>query len=146
MGGRIKADVLQALADWKAGKPVRSVELGHIHRMVEHPGVSPSVDMSKHIRRDQERAHAYCFHLIESFFTNGAPEDHETFLADCDEYEKRFRETNEGEGLTAEELDGAEGLAWKALIVGWKRAIDGHTEANYIEVRQPKLEKARTAG
>ena len=144
MAGRIKADVLHALDDWKAGKPVRSIELGHIHRMVEHPGVSPAVDMSKHIPRDQERAHAYVFFILERLeLLIQPPEDHATFSVWCDGWEKDFKRENPG--LTEEERDGAEGLAWKALIVGWKRAIDGHPEANYIEVSQPKP-KARTAG
>lgn len=139
MPAKIKSDTLQALADWKAGKPVRSLELGHVHRMKEHPGGgSPVVDLSVRLSIDQERLHAYCFHIIASYAENGVKgvfddaDDHEEFLAACDALEQQFR--SENEGLTAEELDAAEGLAWKALHVGWGRAIAGHDPEMYIEV------------
>jgi hypothetical protein len=137
MGQKIKADVLQALDDWNAGKPVQSIELGHVHRMKEHPGGAPFIDFSKRLPTEQERAHAYCFHLIGLFKLNGVPESHELFLDACDEYEELFREDDAT--LTAEELDGAESLAWKALLVGWKRAIDGHADGRYIEVTKPEV-------
>lgn len=145
MSVQIKSDVLQALETWKAGKPVRSLELGHAHHMIEHPGMMPKIDFSKRIDRDQERAHAYLFHLIELFSVNGVPKDHETFLEACDEYEQTF---DWGELSLADrhtfdtERNGAESLAWKALTVGWKRAIDGHGEASYIEISRPR-EKAK---
>jgi len=142
MVGKIKADVLQALDAWKAGKPVRSIELGHVHRMIEHPGMSPRIDLSKRIDRDQERAHAYCFQIIERIsLMVQPPEDHATFLGWCDGWEIDFRKENPD--LTAEEADAAESLAWKALLVGWKRATDGHPEASYIEVTSVKREKVK---
>jgi hypothetical protein len=143
MPGQIKADVLQALDAWKSGKAVRSIELGHTHRMIEHPGMSPRIDLSKRIERDQERAHAYLFHLIDLFSINGVPADHEAFLAACDDYERTF---DWGELPVTDrhvfdsERDAAESLAWKALLVGWKRATDGHGEASYIEVSREKQE------
>ena len=36
--------------------------------------------------------------------------------------------------LTIAEAEGAESLAWKALLVGWRKAIDGFGDADYIEV------------
>jgi hypothetical protein len=140
MAGRIKADVVQALKAWRSGKPVRSIELGHIHRMKENPGMSPSIDMSEHVHNDQERTYAYCFHLIELFSLNGVPDTHELFLSACDEYEQLFREGNEG--LTTEELDAAESLAWKALVVGWAGATEGHKDSLYIEVKRPEARGA----
>jgi len=65
MPAKIKADVLQALDDWKAGKPVKSIELGHTHRMKDNGGQSPTIDLSVRLSNDQERAHAYCFAIIE---------------------------------------------------------------------------------
>jgi hypothetical protein len=143
MASRIKFDVLQALRDWKAGKPVKTVELGHVHRMKDVPGFSPTIDTAEHIHRDQDRAHAYCFHVIEYWIS--APEltlpEHEEFLTVCDVVlEPRFRKENEG--LTVEELEGAEGLAWKALRFGWARAIEGHKESFYIEVQNPTAVRA----
>ena len=143
MPAKIKADVLQALDDWKAGKPVKSIELGHTHRMKENGGQSPTIDLSVRLSNDQERAYGYLFHIID-FYTGNipVPDDHGDYLTACDSLEKGFRETGgqlagEGYALTAEEADAAESLAWKALHVGWRRAIDGHREAMYIEVTKP---------
>lgn len=152
MAQKIKADVLQALDDWNAGKPVRSIELGHVHQMKEHPSGAPFIDFSKRLSSDQERAHAYVFSIIAWYASDGVafPLDHESFHKTCDVLEKEFRETGgqlagEGYNLTAEELDGAESLAWKALLVGWKRAIEGHADGRYIEVTNPiKPEVAAT--
>src|ERR1700674_1381908 len=126
MPAKLKPDVLQALKDWKAGKPVKSVELGHVHRMKDQPPFSPTIDASKHLHQDQDRAHAYAFHLIELFQLNGIPAEHESFLKACDEYEVLFRAEEEGghEEMTPEEMDGAESLVWKALLFGWARAVD----------------------
>jgi hypothetical protein len=140
MAVKLRGDVSKALADWKAGKAVRGLELGHVHRMKENPGMSPMIDSSERFNPDQERAYAYCFHLIEHFQRNGVPATHEAFMLACDEYEKTFRE-GENNQLTAEELDGAESLAWKVLLVGWTRAIEGHKDSLYIEVTRPQ-EKA----
>jgi hypothetical protein len=138
MSQKIKADVLQALADWNNGKPVLSIDLGHVHKMKEHPGGMPAIDFSKRLRNDQERAHAYCFYILTWYTAaeNELPESHEDYLATCNVLEKEFRETHDAD-LTAEELDGAEGLAWKAMLIGWRRAIDGHTMTRYSEVTKP---------
>ena len=144
MATKLKPDVLAALKDWKAGKPVKSVELGHVHRMKEQPPFSPTIDASKHLHQNQERAHAYAFHLIELFQLNGIPENHEAFLEACDDYEKTFdwgEEVPAGEhhGLD-HERNAAESLAWKVLLFGWARAIDGHKETAYIQVTNPAVE------
>jgi hypothetical protein len=137
MAIKIKADTLQALDDWKAGKPVRSLELGHVHRMQEHPGFGPRIDMSQRIDRDQERAHAYCFHLIELFSLNGVPETHEAFLEACDAYEETFEWGElpiDQKNVFNAEREAAESLAWKALLLGWRKAVAGHDAGQYIEV------------
>lgn len=133
---KIRADVLKALGDWNAGRAVRSLELGHTQRQVDTPGASPRILQDRHFRQDQDRAHAYCFHILAHFALHGAPESHEVFTHVCDQLEQEFRAGNEG--LTAEELDGAESLAWKALAVGWRRAIDGYKDVQYIEVTKPE--------
>jgi hypothetical protein len=139
VASKIKADTLQVLADWKAGKPVKSVELGHVHSMKEVPGFSPTIDASKHLYQDQERAHAYCFYIVERAQLLGQPpEEHDTFLQWCDGWQKDFHKDHEA--LTAEESDGAESLAWKALRFGWARAIEGHKDSLYIEVTNPAVE------
>lgn len=147
MSGKIKADVLQALDDWRSGKLLRVPELGHVHAMKHseeemqaHPNRRQEVDLSKRLATDQERAYAYVFHLIDLFSLNGIPESHEAFSEACDSYEQTFEW---GELPIAEkevfntERDAAESLAWKALIIGWKRAIASHGEERYIEVVNP---------
>jgi hypothetical protein len=138
MAQKFKADVVKAVDDWNAGKPVRSIDLGHVHRMTEHPGGAPTVDLSKRLSNDQERAHAYCFYILAWYAAdvNELPKSHADFIATCDVLEKEFRETGDN-GLTAEELDAAESLAWKAMLIGWRRAVDGHSDARYIEVTKP---------
>lgn len=141
MSVKLKADVLQAIDHWNAGKPVRSIELGHIHRMQEHPGLSPRVDLSKRLHNDQERAHAYVFYLLQHFERIGVPQSHEEFIAIVNRDINVPSHLQIGPPtfeLTQEEKNGAESLAWKALLVGWRKAIDGHREVDYIEVAKPK--------
>jgi hypothetical protein len=153
MPTRIKPDVLKALEDWKAGKPVKSLELGQVHRMQERGQFSPVIDFSVRLSNDQERAHAYFFWLIEWFKDHGpvpvGEEAFERFISICDMLEGQFDQTpqfasederNVRAGLTAEERDAAESLAWKAIQVGWVRAITGHDASQYIEVSRPQVE------
>jgi hypothetical protein len=138
MATKIKSDTLQALADWNAGKPVKSLELGHAHRMKasSEPTAAPQIDMSKHIHRDQERAHAFCFALIEHF--DAPPDDYAEFLAVSREIAGQWND------LIDEERVGAESLAWKALRVGWGKAIAGHEPHDYIEVTNPAVQASAT--
>jgi hypothetical protein len=128
----IVPDTLHVLADWKAGKPVRTIELGHVHRMKDNPGMSPAIDMSVRIYRDQVRAHAYCFHVIESFVPLGIP-DFDTFLNHCAACQQKF--LTDSSGLTAEEIEGANSLAWKAMAIGWRKAVDWYRDTDYIFVQ-----------
>lgn len=134
----IKADTLAALAAWKAGKPVRSLQLGHVNRMVDHPGLSPKIDESVRLHNDQERALAYCFAILACYVDQGGSDSHDVFLATANQIAIDF-ETN---GLTPEERDAAQSLAWKALLVGWNKAIDGYSAGDYIDVQQPAPAKA----
>jgi hypothetical protein len=140
MSGKIKADVLQSLDDWKAGRPVKSLELGHTHRMAHseeymqsNPAARNRVDMSKRIANDQERAYAYLFYIID-FYTGNVPvpDVHDDYLAACEALRKDF-------DVTSEEVVAAESLAWKALHCGWARAIAGHDAHMYIEVSNPAV-------
>jgi hypothetical protein len=141
MSSRIKSDVVKALDDWNAGKPVRSIELGHTHRMTHseeymqsNPNARNSVDLSKRLYADQERAHAYCFAIIQHYANfPPVPEDHTAFVMDCDAMRANFAD------VSLEEALAAQSLAWKALLVGWARAIDGHRDARYIEVSRPQV-------
>lgn len=142
---RIKPDVLAALADWKAGKPVKCLELGHVERMVERPPFGFVIDPSVRLYNDQRRALAYAFDIIAFFEQRGGlPDTHEEFAALCAQCEATFRtrDDHDYENLSAEEKDGAESLAWKALRFGWARAIAGHSDTRYVETQNPAAEKA----
>lgn len=148
MAAKLKADVLQALDAWKAGKPVRSIELGHVQRMThteEHlqsyPNTRPQIDLTQRVPNDQDRIHAYVFAIlswwcVDSFVSHAigkapvGPDTYEDFQGVCAETMKQgsFSDLSDNEKLAAESL------AWKALLLGWKRAIDGFPEAHYIEV------------
>ena len=149
MAAKLKPDVLQALQDWK-GKPVKALELGHTHRMTHseeymqsNPAARNSIDLSKRLANDQERAYGYVFALLghaadasafaESFLKDAAFE-HSGFLEMASELRKA-----EFADVTPEEAAAAESLAWKALHVGWARAIAGHSPHFYIEVSNPAV-------
>jgi hypothetical protein len=69
---------------------------------------------------------------------------HEEFMGVCATLnEPQFRKAN-GK-LSAEEAVAAEGLAWKVLIVGWKRAIEGHADSAYITVTNPAPQQKEKA-
>ena len=142
MALKIKSDVSSALADWRAGKPVRALELGHTQRMIERPGAS-SVVSDDFFPQNQDRAYAYCFAIIEycTAYQGFASSvlSWEEFNVACGIVNRKFLQQNAD--LTPEERDGAESLAWKALRYGWARAIEGHTQGSYIEVTRPQAEK-----
>lgn len=138
----MRKDVLKVMKDWNAGKEIRALELGHVHRMKENPGQSPLINIHEHHHQDQDRAYAYCFHILEFYKAQGAaPHTWDEFAVECNALEVVFREENAG--LTEEELHGAESLAWKAMLFGWAKAIDGHKDTQYIEVSKPEAESAR---
>jgi hypothetical protein len=145
MNRLIKPDVLRVLQDWKAGKSVMSLDLGHVHRMANteeemasYPNRRNPIDLSKRLANDNERAHAYCFALLghaadgsifaESFLKDAAFE-HSGFMEMANALRKE-----EFTDVTPEEAAGAESLAWKALHVGWKLAIAGHDASRYVDV------------
>ena len=143
MPAKIKADVLQALDNWKAGKPVKSIALGHVHRMThseEHMASYPNsrnpVDLSKRLSNDQERAHAYCFAIIGLFEKDEIDIPFEAFMNSCLALRQNIPD------MSNEEQMSAEALAWKALHVGWARAIAGHDPSLYIEVSNPAVNAA----
>jgi hypothetical protein len=130
---QLRTDIVQALTDWKAGKAIRALELGHSNRMKEDAFTGAQViDNSRFFNRDQSRAYAYFFKLMEYFSQAevSLTPTHDQFSAVCDDLEKTQ------EGLTPEEIDGAKTLAWKVLLVGWRRAMDGFPESSYMEVKR----------
>lgn len=130
----IHEDLAAVLEDWAQGKEIRSVELGHTQRMIPHPGEADRIDLSHVHRVRQALAHEWAFLILEHCAQNGLPVSFEEYAALCDELEANHMD--EVGKLSKEELDGAESLAWKALLHGWKNAIHGHEERKYITVKR----------
>lgn len=140
----IHKDLQKKISDWKAGKSVRVPQLGHQHREVQWEPGNPDakrIDDSRIFHNRQDAALEWCFFLIEQFLSRnlgprlfGERSDftYSDFALFADQLEDTRMEEIVGK-LTPEELTGAESLAWKALVVGWDRAVQGHPEAHYVE-------------
>jgi hypothetical protein len=123
------------LRDWKAGRAIRSIELGHTQREIQ-VGINDAkrIDDSHHHRNRHDLAHAWVFKILDRVLAEKKPDMvYSEFAEIC----RELRETEMLEGdrrLTQDELNGAESLAWKAWLLGWDRAIRGHDESRYIQV------------
>ena len=139
----IHPDTAAALAAWDKGEPVRSIYLGHTQRsfVVEQGGHDAGTERIDHnslpVHCRQDLAHAWCFAIIKHFLDVGLPHDHEEFQTIVDELANS--EDSESE-LTVAERDGAESLAWKALVIGWEAAIEGMPSTRYVNVRRSSIE------
>lgn len=127
------------LAAWQRGEAIRSIELGHTQRMKtvmngDSRGTE-KIDFGKPLLQNRQAlTHEWAFHIIGYCAENGVPESHEEFSKMCD-----FLKGEMGAGeLSPEERIGAESLAWKALTVGWNRAIEGLPETRTIMVKRPQ--------
>jgi hypothetical protein len=137
-----KLELEKLLADWKAGKEIRSVQLGPAQTVLHR----------------QEEIHGWAFHLIAHCLTNEQkywvskePAEmkalHEHFVKLCD-----WLESDELPEilpklippLQQDELDGAESLAWVALTRGWSAALLGYPDTRLITVRNTKVKKLKS--
>jgi hypothetical protein len=112
----IKDELLERIADWQQGKPIRTIAIGHRTRRNDAGQEEP-----QHFR--QRQAHDYAFHLIEAGAQYELPLPFDIFsllvqMAPAD--------------LTAEERQAAESLAWKVLAKGWRSTIGEFPEADQI--------------
>jgi hypothetical protein len=128
----IEDELRQVLADWNAGKPVRSIALGHTTRVDGVNAHGLPAEMRNAFR--QRKALAYVFQLIEAGLQLGMPFTWDQFFALClDERDKGVKAD-----LTQQEIEAAESLAWKALLRGWNRALAGFPDAHYISIGKEK--------
>jgi hypothetical protein len=147
----IHEDLLQTLKLWRAGKEIRTLELGHTQRIEKRADETERIDVGHVHRNDQVRIHQWAFHIVEHCVKNSLPEAFEEFEVLCDFLEKNdmpgLVEKKELSGaLSKEEIDGAESLAWKAMLLGWDRAISGHDkDAKYTNLKNPKTKKKARA-
>src|ERR1700730_17101735 len=118
----IHEDLLQTLKLWRGGKEIHSLELGHTQRIDTRPDETQRIDIDHVHRNDQAKIHEWAFFIVEHFVEAGAaPESFEEFSTVCDQLEreempKLVKNKHLPELLTREELDGAESLAWKAML------------------------------
>lgn len=135
----------EKISEWKSGKSVCIPRLGHQHREIQwEPGNADAkrIDDSKMFNNRQDAALEWCFFLIEEFLNRdygarlfGEKSDlaYSDFALFADEMEETRMSEIVGK-LSPEELTGAESLAWKALLVGWDRAVYGHPESHCVQV------------
>lgn len=140
------------ISEWKSGKTLSIPRLGHQHREMQwEPGNPDSkrIDDRKIFHNRQDAALEWCFFLIEEFlsrdmgprlFGENADLAYSDFALFADEMEETKMAGIVGV-LSPEELTGAESLAWKALLVGWDRAIYGHPESQCVQVTRELTER-----
>ncbi len=139
MDDLIEDELRQVLADWNAGKPVRSIALGHTTRVDGVNAHGLPAEMRNAFR--QRKALAYVFQLIEAGLQLGMPFTWDQFFALClDERDKAKpkHDLQPVDYLSREEIEAAESLAWKALLRGWNRALAGFPDAHYISIGKEK--------
>jgi hypothetical protein len=116
----IQDELRQVMKDWQAGTGVRSIPIGHSVRLNQDGTEVP------HVFR-QKKTHEYAFRLIDIGM-------HSDRGLEYDEFCMLFGVAPPE--LSAEEREAAQSLAWKALSRGWKRAIAGFPEEQYITIQR----------
>lgn len=105
----MNGDLRRMLEDWKDGKELRLLKLGH----------------SRHFR--QQRAYACAFAVISNFLESAAP------IPETIEEVNMVAESIALQlELTEEERGGATSFAWLALRNGWASTLAGHADHKYI--------------
>lgn len=133
----IQDELAVVLADWKAGKPVRSIALGHSTRVAPAEGNEPAREVAMVFR--QKRAFGYVCALLDAGLTFMKTER----KMERPDFENLIRGWSRGEyqgfsDLSISEREAAESLAWKALLRGWSFALAGFDGQRYISVTNDK--------
>jgi hypothetical protein len=117
----INAELASVVNDWKAGRTVRSIIIGHPVRVAN----------GAEVRHDfrQKKAHDCVFAIIDVGIHGGVVDDFEGFHVFATEVAREH-------GLTAEEQGAAISLAWVALRRGWKSALVGFQEHHAISLNR----------
>ena len=119
MDDLIKIELEEVLEDWNSGRRIPVIPLGHAVRVTSDHREVP------HTFR-QIKAYSYCFELIEAGM-HDLPMAWELFCMLC-------QSDLAPAGLSAEEKEAAESMAWKALHRGWRKATAGFPEEHEIRI------------
>lgn len=114
MNDLIQDELREVLEEWRTGKPVQSIMLGHPQE-------------GKVFR--QRLVHSFVFALIAEWVERWPVENFHLFDVSAEEKAQTI-------GLTNEERGAGTSLAWSALRRGWKRALTGFPDSHTITVKQ----------
>jgi hypothetical protein len=130
----IEDELRKVLADWNAGKEIRSIALGHSTR-VEGVDAHGSPLHVRNVFR-QRKALAYVFQLIEAGLKLGMPFTWDLFFSLCLEERDtaRLHGLQPADYLSRQETEAAESFAWAALVRGWNRALTGFSDSQYVTI------------
>jgi hypothetical protein len=126
MNDLVKDELSGVLKDWREGKPIRSIAIGHPVRRTRDG------QHERHVFR-QKHAHEMAMKLIEIGLEQ--PELLESF-PDFHRVADARAGMIGNSRLSQEEVLAAESLAWVALHRGWTRAIAHHEEHDYITLKR----------
>lgn len=135
----IEDELRRVLADWNAGKEIRTVALGHSTRV---EGLKHGLPLEVRHSFRQRKAMAYVFQLIEAGLRLKMPFLWGDFFRLClEEREagKLKHDLQPLDYLSKEEAEAAESLAWKALLRGWNFALTGFPDSRYITIAKEKV-------
>ena len=126
MNDLIQAELKSVLSDWKAGRTVKSIVLGHpVRQVTDRDG---ALVEERHVFR-QKAAHECAFQIIEICLVEPTTENFELFH---DIAKEKARELH----LSAEEEGAAISFAWAVLLRGWKRALHGFDDVHSIDIHR----------
>jgi hypothetical protein len=134
MEERVKSELREVLADWQAGRPVRVIVLGHPVRVIPGKKNEPAT-LDRHVFR-QSQVYDYVFVLLGLTLTYlgseplPAPMTHDDFKMFC-----------HPKGLSVEEAEAAESIAWKAVLLGWRGALRGFADDRYFTLHREEETK-----
>lgn len=123
MNDQIRDELDKMLHQWQHGTPVRTLSIGHPTRATknEHGDtVHDSVNFRQANALD-------CVFTIIQLCLKAEP-------AGFVEYKDLAQEIAREHQLSAEEEGAALSFAWVVLQRGWARALDGHSDRDYITV------------
>lgn len=116
-------ELREKLSEWKAGKIVRTLRLGHPVRVAQHGGEEPHTI-------NQGSVYAHVFKLLGSALELGTVATFPEFAA--------LAETILPANLTTQEREAAESFAWAVLRRGWRGALAGFQDHQYFDLENPK--------
>ena len=123
MTDQIREELDKMLNQWQNGTPVRTLAIGHPTRALKNEH-GETVHESVNFR--QAHALACVFEIIQVCM--------KTEPAGFVEYKDLAQPIARDHKLSGEEEGAALSFAWIVLQRGWSRALDGHTDREFITV------------